>query len=247
MGKNLQDLRREAGYKNSKDFAAAIGVPASTYSRYEGQPDAIPIRQAWAIADFLGCPIDAVVGREQAGDDWARGDVQRFYDGISDEGRRLMDDFMAYVAHRERELARRTRQRDGARYDAFLLRHLASFDELAGDAFGFGVTGGEPTEPRRESFERYLKEKAATELASDVDTHLAGLAEELRGGYLDYDGNHIPIPEEEIARQLDEERESLMSKYGQRNGEVIDGIMRAYDERYGKPRQEWVSFLKGRG
>lgn len=246
MGRNLQDLRREAGYRNSKDFAAAIGVPASTYSRYEGQPDAIPIRQAWAIADFLGCPIDAVVGREQGG--WARGEVQRFYDGISDEGRRLMDDFMAYVAHRERELARRVRRRDAAEYDALLHRYLASFDELAGNAFGFGVTGGgEPTESRREFFERYLRETAERELASDVDAHLAGLAEELRGGYLDYDGNHIPIPEDEIARQLDEERESLMSKYGQRNGEVIDGIMRAYDERYGRPRQEWASFLKGRG
>ena len=31
----LADLRRAAGYRSSKDFAAVLGIPATTYSRYE--------------------------------------------------------------------------------------------------------------------------------------------------------------------------------------------------------------------
>lgn len=65
--RTLQRLRREAGYRSAKDFAAVLGIPASTYARYERQPEgpgcAIPLASAWQIADALGCSIDLVVGR----------------------------------------------------------------------------------------------------------------------------------------------------------------------------------------
>lgn len=63
----LQRLRREAGFATAKDFAARVGVPASTYSRYERAPEGpdcgIPLPSAWAMADELGCSIDVLVGR----------------------------------------------------------------------------------------------------------------------------------------------------------------------------------------
>ena len=31
----LADLRKAAGYRSSRDFAAVLGIPATTYSRYE--------------------------------------------------------------------------------------------------------------------------------------------------------------------------------------------------------------------
>ena len=66
--RTLQRLRREAGYRSAKDFAAVLGIPASTYARYERQPEgpecAIPLSSAWQIADALGCSIDLVVGRQ---------------------------------------------------------------------------------------------------------------------------------------------------------------------------------------
>lgn len=66
--RTLQRLRREAGYRSAKEFAAVIGVPSSTYARYERTGDGpdcgIPLANAWAIADALGCSIDLVVGRE---------------------------------------------------------------------------------------------------------------------------------------------------------------------------------------
>ena len=65
--RTLQRLRREAGYRSAKDFAAVLGIPTSTYARYERQPEgpdcAIPLSSAWQIADALGCSIDLVVGR----------------------------------------------------------------------------------------------------------------------------------------------------------------------------------------
>lgn len=66
--RTLQRLRREAGYRSAKDFAAALGIPASTYARYERQSEgpgcAIPLASAWQIADALGCSIDLVLGRQ---------------------------------------------------------------------------------------------------------------------------------------------------------------------------------------
>lgn len=64
----LRELRRAAGYPSGSAFARALGIPASTYNRYEESPGSIPLRGAWAIADALGVAIDAVVGRDGEGD-----------------------------------------------------------------------------------------------------------------------------------------------------------------------------------
>ncbi len=65
--RSLQRLRRQAGFRSAKEFAAKVGIPSSTYSRYERAPEGpccgIPIASAWAMADALGCSIDHVVGR----------------------------------------------------------------------------------------------------------------------------------------------------------------------------------------
>lgn len=65
--RTLQRLRREAGYRCAKDFADELGIPNSTYSRYERAPESpdcrIPMQAAWAMADKLGVSIDLVVGR----------------------------------------------------------------------------------------------------------------------------------------------------------------------------------------
>lgn len=68
--RQLRMLRRKAGHRSAREFAEELGIPASTYSRYEKGPAGpgcgIPLPNAWAIADALGCSIDAVVGRENA-------------------------------------------------------------------------------------------------------------------------------------------------------------------------------------
>ncbi|MBR1830315.1 MAG: helix-turn-helix transcriptional regulator [Atopobiaceae bacterium] len=104
----LSDLRSEAGYRNAKEFAEAIGVPASTYSRWErggeGPVPPIPTAAAWAIADKLGTTIDAVVGRtsEPEGDGM---DLNAFYRSLSEGSQGLLDEIVKWLDFRERVLA----------------------------------------------------------------------------------------------------------------------------------------------
>lgn len=100
----LQRLRREAGYRSGRELAEALGIPASTYARYEraaeGPDCGIPLANAWAIADALGCSIDAIVGRadidaprEPTLDDRAA--------QLSRESRRLLDDYLDFLESRD--------------------------------------------------------------------------------------------------------------------------------------------------
>lgn len=106
----LADLRREAGYRSSKDFAAALGIPATTYSRYErtlADPESgVPIRAAWSIADKLGCSIDQVVGRA-GGDEGGDGsrDLNAAYRALSEGGRARFDEYLQFLDFRDRLLA----------------------------------------------------------------------------------------------------------------------------------------------
>jgi transcriptional regulator with XRE-family HTH domain len=110
--RTLQRVRRGAGYASAKDFAAEVGIPETTYARYERAPETpqcgIPMANAWAIADKLGCSIDLVVGREDIDaprpvtlDDRAR--------ALTRESRRMLDDYLDYLEHRDAEDAQARR------------------------------------------------------------------------------------------------------------------------------------------
>lgn len=110
--RTLQRLRRLAGFSSAKDFAAEVGIPETTYARYERAPETpqcgIPMANAWAIADRLGCSIDLVVGREDIDkprpltiDDRAR--------ALTRESRRMLDDYLDYLEHRDAEDAQARR------------------------------------------------------------------------------------------------------------------------------------------
>ena len=103
--RTLQRLRREAGYRSAKEFAAALGIPSSTYARYERAGDGadcgIPLPAAWQIADKLGCSIDLVIGREDIDAPEPEG-IQPRYDALSPEGRALVDSYLSYVELGER-------------------------------------------------------------------------------------------------------------------------------------------------
>lgn len=108
----LANLRRAAGYRSSKDFAAVLGTPATTYSRYErtlGDPDSgVPLRAARAIADKLNCTIDAVVGRDEVEDSNGR-DLNALCHSLSDEGKKRLDDYLLYLDFSDRLVANQAR------------------------------------------------------------------------------------------------------------------------------------------
>lgn len=156
MAKGLQELRKEAGYSSARSFAEAIGVPATTYIRYENNPDRIPMKVAWQLADRLGASIDQVVGREPAAE--LTGQVQRAYDELLPRSQAEMRDLLEFFTQRderEREdMALRARQRWDAiasRIDRAFLARLAEGgpDELI-------LTGTD--EELRRAYEAFARE-----------------------------------------------------------------------------------------
>ena len=114
-GRTLQRLRREAGYRSAKDFAQAIGMPATTYARYERQEDgpdrSIPLPTAWKLADELGCSIDFLVGR--TGEESRGEKVQRTYNALSESHKERFDEYLDFIEYREHVMAQQRRWNDG--------------------------------------------------------------------------------------------------------------------------------------
>ena len=85
--RTLQRLRRLAGFSGAKDFTAEVGIPETTYTRYERAPETpqrgIPMANAWAIAD-----------RARA---------------LTRESRHMLDDYLDYLEHRDAEDAQARR------------------------------------------------------------------------------------------------------------------------------------------
>ena len=116
---NLAELRKSAGYRSAREFAAVTGISYTTYARYERGSDAggcnIPINAAWTIADKLHTSIDAVVGRtvviaEEAGTDVGKspsGDLNAIYGSLSESGRQMLDEYVKFLDFRDRILASR--------------------------------------------------------------------------------------------------------------------------------------------
>lgn len=106
--RTLQRMRREAGYRSAKDFAESVGIPMSTYARYERAGDGpecgIPLPSAWAIADALGCSIDLVVGREDI-DNVLGGSIQERVEALSRTGREMLEDYLRFLEFREEATA----------------------------------------------------------------------------------------------------------------------------------------------
>ena len=159
MASALLELRKQAGYKNAKDFAATEGIAEATYARYESSPEKIPLRSAWQLADRFGVPIDVIVGREHVDVAGLRGRVQEAYDALSERSRASLDDYLAFLAQRDERESKEREADERRRYDALCYRleqvFLARLEESDPDLFAFGAG-----EKLREAFESYLNERA---------------------------------------------------------------------------------------
>lgn len=242
MASTLQELRKEAGYRTAKEFAVAIDVPATTYSRYEANPERIPLSAAWKIADVLGCSIDAVVGREHVEVSEMRGDFQRFYDALSPDSRRLMDAFRDFLASREESAADARRAEEERRYDEFaryyekLFLQAAEDDPDLRDVAVFGTD-----DARRQAFASFLVARAqksrdgrVTEAVVDKDFDLRsdlGLLEEREEGGI-FPKRGTEEQEQRIADELDAYNDELAAAYEKHDEEVIERIMGAYDRQH---------------
>ena len=162
MASNLLTLRKAAGYKSAGDFAEAVGIPVSTYTRYESNPDKIPMERAWQLADVLGTTIDAVVDRAAPAPGTARGEVQLEYDGLTPEARALADEFRGFVRQKDERIRARRRREEERPYEALCYQYEQQMlaEMRGGAAFGELVAFGSAEEARA-AFDSFLREQAA--------------------------------------------------------------------------------------
>ena len=101
--RTLQRLRREAGYRSAKEFAEALGIPGSTYARYERAGDGadcgIPLPAAWQIADKLGCSIDLVIGREDIDASCSKNTINERIESLPYSSLELLESFLQFLAY----------------------------------------------------------------------------------------------------------------------------------------------------
>ncbi len=64
MRTRLQELRKKAGYKSAKAFAAEAGIKLGTYTDYEQGRTVMSLERAWQFADILQVSLDELAGRD---------------------------------------------------------------------------------------------------------------------------------------------------------------------------------------
>ena len=169
MASALLELRKQAGFRNAKDFAATEGIAEATYARYESSPEKIPLKSAWQLADRFGVSIDVIVGREHVDVASLRGEVQDAYDALSAPSQASLRDYLAFLAQRDGREAREREAEERRRLDALCYRleqvFLAQLEESDPDLFAFG-TG----ERLREAFRAFLDERADQRQEPEVRT-----------------------------------------------------------------------------
>ena len=96
----LKRLRKEAGYRSRREFAAALGdgFTERRITSWENGERMISLEQACVLADFLNCTLDELAGRSfstpaAAPADPAHEELVRCYDACTPERRdRMLQD-----------------------------------------------------------------------------------------------------------------------------------------------------------
>lgn len=103
MGKSIQELRKDAGFRSAREFAEECGFSPSSLARYEKEPTAIPVKSAWVMADVLGCSIDDVVGRDEPTTADLRGEIQLRFDELPPSLKSSLEDYLSFLEDRADE------------------------------------------------------------------------------------------------------------------------------------------------
>ena len=89
IGRNLQRLRKEAGFKSAKAFAEYVGISTARYTEYEQGRRCFNYDQAWEFADALGCSMDELAGRiyRESDIDPRKEEFGNYFDMLSDKSK----------------------------------------------------------------------------------------------------------------------------------------------------------------
>lgn len=94
VGKQLQSLRKAAGFKSARVFAEHIGYSPSAYTEYEQGRRMFTYEQAWDFADALNCTLDELGGRkppERTYRDPLQASLNASYENMNDKARETLE------------------------------------------------------------------------------------------------------------------------------------------------------------
>lgn len=212
----LVKIRKREGYETAKAFAEALGIPYTTYQRYEADPDKMPASAVCAVADLCDLTADEVIGRVPA--DARDLTVQNLYDRLTMEGRELMGQLMGVVAERDAAIKKQAAYSEVQRYAAIAryyrreLLAVADVDERWRDRVLFGTPAD-----RRAAFEEFVGEKVQKRMDAAAEEAADARAAEM---------GDVDMPEHMRSELVSEEIEKRRVK-----AEVeIRRIMYGYDE-----------------
>ena len=164
---SLAQLRKEAGFSSAREFAEEMGLPPSSYHRYEAEPEKIPLKAAWALADRLHASIDYIVGRTEVDPVDNKGDIQCAYDALDPRLQQTFKDFLDYLIERNVELRENRISKERRRYDAACYRleqtFFAEVDENGDLLF-------EEPAKLRSMFEAYVTKRASSKNSGDTQS-----------------------------------------------------------------------------
>ena len=216
MAKSIKDLRQERGFRSAREFADALGIAPSSMSRYDRDPESIPLKHAWAMADLLDCSIDEVVGREHVTSGAC--ELQEIHDSLLPETRALMDELVEFVRRRDEEMRRQGRAREDEKYERVCRYYERLFEEEVSADMPFGeLAEFESSGQRREAFRLFLREKANERRAPRAASRL-----ERREG--------------QEGPETAAERETMQMKARKEDEGVIGRVMEAYDRLHERSR-----------
>ena len=118
IGKNIQLLRKSAGFKSAAAFAEHAGFETSRYTEYEQGRRSMAFDAAWRIADALNCSLDTLGGRE-----WSPMATQQ--NQTPEEGELI-------TCYRQSTEKRRSKILETARDQAELSQNQAAVPEIEG-------------------------------------------------------------------------------------------------------------------
>ena len=170
---SLRRLRRAAGFSSAKAFAESVGIPAPTYAKYEqivdGPETPMPIKNAWVIADKLGCTIDAIVGREEIPEGSEQANVQAMYNGLTPATRALFDEFMEFALAKDEKEKRKAQQQQDDTYREVAEGYIRDLYALAATdrRYTSRVLFGSPDDAR-DAFECFARQKEVERISGQL-------------------------------------------------------------------------------
>lgn len=228
MPSALYELRRQAGYRNTDDFARDMNMNPNTYKRYEFTPDKIPIPVAWTLADRFDTSIDVIVGRTPISEN---NSIELLEENLSSDNQRLLNDFLDFITARQKIENQNYARTQKRRYEqiaknfenAFLAEAAQDLDQKS------LIFLGTDKQIKQAFFEYVLKELSIIRV-KQIEQYAHGKID----GFIEAGGDRTGIPEAGID-PTDEDFDELITRYFYKQAvEHIDEEQGTIDEEVAK-------------